>query len=71
MTLGPAKTGKSSPAGRIRRFGVIYRVKKQKNEMDTYVLYDVNRMPQACYAEDRGDIIEFDSSLDIPPARRQ
>lgn len=43
---------------------MIYRVKKQKNEMDTYVLYDVNRMPQACYAEDRGDIIEFDSSLD-------
>ena len=43
---------------------MIYRVKKQKNEMNTYVLYDVNRMPQACYAEDRGDRIEFDSPLD-------
>ncbi|EEQ57087.1 putative glycosyl hydrolase family 10 [Clostridiales bacterium 1_7_47FAA] len=43
---------------------MIYRVKKQKNAMDTYVLYDVNRMPQASYAEDRGDFMEFESPIE-------
>lgn len=43
---------------------MIYRVKNQKNEMGTFVLYDTERMPQTAYAQVKDDVVEFDSPLE-------
>ena len=46
---------------------MVYRLKKQENAFDTYVLYDQDRLPVKCYPEEEGQEIVFHT--DLKPAK--
>ena len=41
-----------------------YVLKKQKNVLGTYVLYDINRNPVKCFPKDTGDTYVFETDLE-------